>query len=364
MTTWKIINGGLFTGDGWFDNAVIGTDNGRIVYLEMGDQADNILDLQGGNLVPAFIDIQLYGGNGLLFGEHPSQESLQATVDSARAGGASLILPTVATHTNEVVYEAIDAVRQYWAQGGRGVAGLHLEGPFLNKAKKGAHAENRIQAPTIEAIKNLVDYGRGVVKIMTIAPECFSPESLDYMQSKGILLSLGHSNASYEEAMLAFDRGIPLATHLYNAMSGLQHRAPGAVGAIFDHPRVMASIVADGYHVAAAAIRIAKKIMGDRLFLITDAVAQNAAGYYQHRLDGNRYVMPDGTLSGSALTMRKAVSYCVEQVGIEFGEALRMASMYPARALGISQQHGKIAPGYWSECAILYPDGSSTIKVL
>ncbi|MFT4022400.1 MAG: hypothetical protein QM664_01300 [Flavihumibacter sp.] len=161
MDTWKITNGSLFTGDGWFENAVIGTENGRIVYLEAGETANRQLDLQGGHLVPAFIDIQLYGGNGLLFGEHPSVESLQATVDYSRAGGASLIMPTVATHSNEVVYEAIDAVRQYWARGGRGVAGLHLEGPFLNREKRGAHTASRIQAPTIEAIKNILDYGQG-----------------------------------------------------------------------------------------------------------------------------------------------------------------------------------------------------------
>ncbi|MFT4022399.1 MAG: amidohydrolase family protein [Flavihumibacter sp.] len=203
-----------------------------------------------------------------------------------------------------------------------------------------------------------------MVKLMTIAPECFSPESLGYLQSTGIILSLGHSNASYEQAMAAFDRGIPLATHLYNAMSGLQHRAPGVVGAVFDHPRVMASVVADGYHVDAAAMRIAKKIMGDRLFLITDAVTQNTEGDYRHILSENRYVMPDGTLSGSALTMYKAVRFCVEQVGIGYDEALRMASMYPARALGIDAYHGKIAPGYWSECCVLYPSGRCEIRVL
>lgn len=365
MHTWKIINGSVFTGDGWIDQPLLGTDNGRIVHIDAGHgPGDQHLDLQGGQLVPAFIDIQLYGGNGQLFGEHPSVRSLQATVDYSRAGGASLILPTVATNTNEVVYEAIDAVRHYWAGGGRGVAGLHLEGPFLNKEKKGAHAADRIQTPSVEAIKKILDYGSDVVRFMTIAPERFSPESLHYLQSTGIILSLGHSNASYERAMQAFDQGIPLATHLYNAMSGLQHRAPGVVGAVFDHPAAMASIVADGYHVDAAAIRIAKKIMGDRLFLITDAVTESDEGYYRHIRQDDRFVMPDGTLSGSALTMRKAVTFCVEQVGIGFDEALRMASMYPSRALGIAAHHGKIAPGYVSECCILRPDGRSEITVL
>jgi N-acetylglucosamine-6-phosphate deacetylase len=343
----KYVNGKIFTGDQWMSQALITTENDRIISVTHNGPTDEVIDLQGGKLVPAFIDIQLYGGNGKFFGEHPSVEALDATVAYSRAGGAFLILPTIATNTNEVAFAAVDAIRKYWSAGGKGVFGLHLEGPFINARKKGAHAADKMQEPTVDNIRKLIDYGKGVIKMMTIAPELFTDEGIQCIQDAGIIISAGHSDATYEEANAAFGKGIGLCTHLYNAMSPLQHRAPGLVGAILDHPTVMASIVADGYHVDAAAIRIAKKIMGERLFLITDAVTNNPDGHYQHRLDGNRYVMPDGTLSGSALTMATAVKFCVEQAGIEEGEALRMASLYPARVLGLDKDWGRIAPGYY-----------------
>ncbi|MBZ5859053.1 N-acetylglucosamine-6-phosphate deacetylase [Flavihumibacter profundi] len=350
----KYFNGRIFNGESWMDQAVISIENDRITSVANDGSTDEQIDLQGKKLVPAFIDIQLYGGNGQFFGEHPTVAALEATVAYSREGGASLILPTVATNTNDVSFAAIDAVREYWKAGGKGVAGLHLEGPFLNAAKRGAHAIDKIQEPTVSNIRKLVDYGKGVVRMMTIALELFSEEAMKILQEAGIIISAGHSNATYTEANSAFDKGIKVCTHLFNAMSPLQHRAPGLVGAILDHPTVMSSIVTDGYHVDAAVIRLAKKLMGERLFIITDAVTENNEGYYQHRLAGNRYVMPDGTLSGSALTMAKAVKYCVEQVGIDEGEALRMASLYPARVLGLEKEWGKIAPGYMARFYMMH----------
>ncbi|WP_052272756.1 N-acetylglucosamine-6-phosphate deacetylase [Flavihumibacter solisilvae] len=350
-------NGRIFTGDEWMNQAYITTSDGKVRSIDAipsdseGSGAFNEIDLEGGLLVPALIDIQLYGGNGKLFGENPSVEALQATVNYSLSGAAQLILPTVATNRDEVVFAAIDAVRQYWNEGGKGVAGLHLEGPFLNPQKKGAHAADHMQEPTIKNIEKFLNYGRGVVRMMTIAPELFSDEAIYLLQSAGVILSAGHSNATYEQANAAFARGINVCTHLFNAMSPLSHRAPGLVGAILDHPAVMSSIVADGYHVDIAAIRIAKQVMKDRLFLITDAVTENESGYYRHQLKGDRYCMPDGTLSGSALTMLSAVRFCIDKVGIEESEAFRMASLYPAKVLGLEKELGKIAPGYnaqWS----------------
>lgn len=350
-------NGRIFTGDEWMNQACISTIDGKVRSIEAIPSESNSsgtfneIDLEGGLLIPALIDIQLYGGNGKLFGENPSVEALHATVNYSVSGAAQLILPTVATNSDEVVFAAIDAVRQYWEEGGKGVAGLHLEGPFLNPQKKGAHAADRMQEPSIENVEKFLQYGRGVIRMMTIAPELFSDEVLYLLQSAGIILSAGHSNATYEQATAAFSRGINVCTHLFNAMSPFSHRAPGLVGAIFDHPTVMSSLVADGYHVDVAAIRIAKQVMKDRLFLITDAVTENESGYYRHQLKGDRYCMPDGTLSGSALTMLSAVRFCIDKVGIDESEAFRMASLYPAKVLGLEKELGKIAPGYnaqWS----------------
>lgn len=348
-TSTRFFNGRIFTGDEWLNEAVITVNEGFIQSVNSDGYADNQQDLQGAMMVPAFIDIQIYGGNGQLFGVHPTVEALQATVDYSRAGGAHLILPTVATNTNEVAFAAIDAVRQYWNAGGTGVFGLHLEGPFLNLLKKGAHTAEHLQEPAMENIRKLVDYGRGIVKMMTIAPELFSDEGIRYLQDAGIILSAGHSNATYEQAGQAFKKGIRTCTHLFNAMSSFQHRAPGLVGAIFDHPTVMSSMVTDGYHVDPAAMRVAKKIMGDRLFIITDAVTTNNEGTYNHQLNGDRYTLPDGTLSGSALTMASAVCFCINRAGIDDQEAFRMASLYPARVLGIDHEWGRIASGYRAE---------------
>ena len=175
------------------------------------------------------------------------------------------------------------------------------------------------------------------------------------------MVSAGHSNATYEQAMEAFNNGINVATHLYNAMSAFQHRAPGLPGAIFDHGKVRASIIPDGYHVDFAAVRIARQIMKDRLFVITDAVTETEAGFYQHKLVGDKYESY-GILSGSALTMNKAVSNLVKNAGIDLGEAFRMCSLYPARIMNLDHSLGKIENGFTASIVALDND-LNVIKV-
>lgn len=307
------------------------------------------IDLSGKILVPGFIDLQIYGGNGHLFSQQPTPESLEATYQYSLAGGATHFCITIATNSREVVSAGIRAVKAYWEKGGKGLLGLHLEGPFINKEKRGAHLEAFIHTPTRKEILELLEEGKGVIKIMTLAPECCDAALVRLLQENGVIVSAGHSNATYDQATRAFNDGISLATHLYNAMSPLQSRAPGMVGAIYDHPLVMSSMVVDGVHTDLAAVRISKKIMGDRLFLITDAVTETAEGPYPHVFQGDRYCMPDGTLSGSALTMMKAVQNCVDHCGISLEEACRMASTYPAKAAGVDDRLGYIKKGYDAE---------------
>lgn len=349
--TYQFGNGQIFTGEAWLSDATITVEKGRITAIEpiTNRESEGWKDLQGGYLVPAFIDVQLYGGNGQLFGVQPTVDAIKATVDYSRSGGAHLILPTVATNDNSIAFQAIEAVRDYWQQGGTGVAGLHLEGPFLNPVKRGAHVLEKIQEPTPEAVQLLVEKGRGIIRMMTVAPELFTSELLQYLRDAGIILSAGHSNASYEQANWGFSNGITTCTHLFNAMSPLQHRAPGLVGAILAHPTVLSSIIPDGYHVDAVVIKMAKELMGERLFIITDAVTESESGNYLHQLRGDHYTLPDGTLSGSALTMLSAVQYCVKKAGIPIEEALRMASLYPARVLNLDKEWGKLAVGYRPE---------------
>ncbi|HEY0677099.1 MAG TPA: N-acetylglucosamine-6-phosphate deacetylase [Chitinophagaceae bacterium] len=350
-----LYNGRIFTGDEFLEDAVVEVQQSTII--SVGEKKAAVLDmpmgneinLEGGLLVPAFIDIQLYGGNGKLFGEHPSLDALNATVEYSRSGGATLILPTVATNSQEIMIAAIEAVREYWQKGLTGVAGLHLEGPYINPLRRGAHIPEHIRKPSVKDVEELLRPGMGVIKMMTLAPEVCTPQIISYLQEHGVIVSAGHTNATFSEAMEAFDGGIKLATHLFNAMSPLQHRAPGMAGAIMHHPDVNASIIPDGHHVDYPVIAIAKKVMGERLFIITDAVTENTSGVYQHRLQGDKYVMPDGTLSGSALTMLKAVKNCIEHAGIAEDESFRMASLYPARVLSMHQRLGRIAKGFDAE---------------
>ncbi len=323
----------LFTGSSWISEVVIEIADGKIIAIKKeGYDHKNAFPL----VVPALIDLQIYGAGGKLLSEFPEASTIQLIYDYCVAGGAAYFQPTIASQSNEIIMAAIKAVKDYKSSGGKGCMGLHIEGPWINPIKKGAHNEAVIHSPTMEEVKAIVDYGADDIGMITVAPEICSKEIIDFIQSKGIVVSAGHTNADYETANTFFDNGIQVATHLYNAMSPLQHRAPGVVGALFNHPRAMCSLVADGYHVDFSAIQIAKKLMGDRLFCITDAVTTTNTGFYQHYLVGDKYESA-GTLSGSALTQLKSVNNLVEQVGIDVGEAVKMCSLYPAKVM---QQKG------------------------
>jgi N-acetylglucosamine-6-phosphate deacetylase len=345
----------LFTGEHWiFDSAAM-VEEGlvtTIVSKEAVPVGTRIIDYGDNFLVPCFLDLQIYGADGALLAVEPNAETLKKIFDYSKAGGAHYFQPTVATNPTDIVYKCIDAVRDYWLNGGEGVIGLHIEGPWINKAKKGAHIEAFIHSPTVEEVTALLEYGKGVITMITIAPEVCSVEVIELITSYGVIVSAGHSNATFDQATGAFNRGIATATHLYNAMSPLNHREPGIVGAIMQHTGVRSSIVPDGYHVDFAAISIAKKVMQERLFFITDAVTETDKGHYPHKLDGEKYVS-NGILSGSALTMSKCVKNCVEKTGIELSEALRMASLYPATVIKMDNKLGKIAIGYRADFAVL-----------
>ncbi|MBW8686377.1 N-acetylglucosamine-6-phosphate deacetylase [Chitinophaga rhizophila] len=350
------INTRIFTGDLWLDGYAVITENGRIQQVVPQAQVPEtaeLTDLKGDILAPAFIDLQIYGGNGKLFPLTPDVDTLKATYDYCVAGGAAYFMPTIPTHSPEVISKSIAAVRQYWQEGGKGVLGLHLEGPFINAEKKGAHLEQYIVTPTAADIDKLLAEGEGVIKMMTLAPECCEPALVKRLQRAGILVSAGHSNADYATAYKSFDDGITTTTHLFNAMSPLHHRAPGMIGAIYDHPYVHASIVPDGIHVDFAALRVSHKMLGERLFLITDAVVEAKEGDYIYVEESDRFVNANGVLAGSKLTMHKGVKNCIDKACILPEEALRMASLYPANVAGLSDKLGKIADGYSTAMVVL-----------
>lgn len=310
-------------------------------------------ELPGYMLAPAFIDLQIYGGNGRLFSADLTTDALEAVYEYCLQGGCTQFMITLATNSIEKFLQSMDVARSYQSGGGKGLLGIHLEGPYINPVKKGAHIEKFIKKPTVQEIHRLLEKGKGIFKMMTLAPEQCDRECIELLLKNNIIVSAGHSNARYGEAIDGFYQGIPAATHLFNAMSPLQSREPGMVGAIYDNPDVRGSIVCDGIHVDFAAVRISKKIMGDRLFFITDAVTEVQYGEYVHVLKGDRYTLPDGTLSGSALTMLQAVKNGVEKAGIPLPEALRMASLYPATVAGLEKKWGSIKKGAQADFVLL-----------
>jgi len=344
----------IFTGNGWLhDHAVItsaGIIDEMVPASTLNDNAAE--NFPGCFITSAFIDLQNYGAYEKLFAVYPDTDALHKLMEHCRQGGAAHCLPTVATNTLDVFYKCIDAIRDYWKEGSEGILGLHIEGPWINSIKRGAHIESLIHSPAVKEARELLEYGKDVIKIITLAPEVCSKEVITLIQSYGVVISAGHSNATYKEAVAGFKNGIKTVTHLYNAMSALQHREPGLVGATFNAENVMASIIPDGHHVDFAAVRIAKKVMGERLFAITDAVTETDKGYYQHHLVGDKYES-SGILSGSALTMIKGFQNLVNNVGVEKEAALRMCNLNPAKVISKENELGKIEKGFNSKMIVI-----------
>ena len=328
----------LFTGNSWISELCIEIHNGKIISISKeGYDHKNAYPL----IIPALIDLQIYGAAGKLLSEFPDADCIEKIYQYCLKGGAAYFQPTIASQTYPIIYKAIDAVRDYKTSGSKGCIGLHIEGPWINESKKGAHQASVLHSPSLQQVQDLLDYGKEWISMITLAPEVCNDEIINLIQSNGIVVSAGHSNASYEMSTSFFNNNISVATHLFNAMSAFQHRAPGMVGALFNHNRAMCSLVADGYHVDFSAIKIAKKLMGDRLFCITDAVTETNTGLYKHVLAGDKYESA-GTLSGSALTQIKSINNLVNEVGIDLSEAIKMCSVYPARVMKKEGIHAKI----------------------
>lgn len=319
------------------------------------------VDLQGAYIAPGLIDLQIYGSGGLLFGGVPTPEALEQMEDDLLRQGTTGFFATVATNSTAVVEQAMDAALAFRPHSKGIFLGLHLEGPYLNPLRKGAHPEEFIKKATLAEVTAWVDRAAGELKMMTIAPELQDAEVIRFLDSRGVILSCGHSNATYEEALGFLNNPVHAATHLFNAMSPVHHREPGLPAAIFEK-RPYASIIADGIHVHFGILKMAKALLGDRLFFITDAVTEASEGVYQHVLRGDRYTMPDGTLSGSALTMLRSVQNGVEHAGIPLTEAVNMASLYPAELARMNDVKGEIKKGYPADFVVF--DKTYTVRLV
>jgi len=309
------------------------------------------VDGRGLNVCPGFVDLQLYGGGESAFGMVPSRTALQQLRRHTLRYGTTSFLPTVPTNAPAVINHALAVVKEALPTM-PGLLGLHLEGPYISPNKRGVHPAEFVRVPVLAELADLVNQGRGVLRMLTLAPEVLGPAESALLKAAGIVLSAGHSNASYEQGMQAFANGFTAATHLFNAMSPLTSRAPGLVGAVYDDQAVRASIVADGRHCAYASVRISHRLLGTRLFLISDATAATAAAPYCFYPQADYFVDAEGTLAGSGLTLLQAVRNCVQHVGISLAESLRMASLYPAQLLGLDHYLGRIAPGYHADLCL------------
>jgi len=304
----------------------------------------NKIDLNGANIAPGLIDLQIYGSGGKLFGGKPEVSALERMEDDLLSQGTTGFFACIATNSDDIVEQGIAAAKAYRETAKGNFLGLHLEGPFLNPIKRGAHPAKYIKKGTMDLVRRWIESADGVIKMMTIAPELQDQEVVDYLNDHGVILSSGHSNATYQQGKTFLNNPVKAVTHLFNAMPPMHHREPGYIPAIFEE-KPYTSIVNDGVHVDFVMVRLAKRELGDKLFFITDAVTAATEGTYQHQFSGDRYTMPDGTLSGSCLTMLKAVQNGVEHVGITLAEAINMASLYPAQLASLTTK-GKIAAGY------------------
>jgi N-acetylglucosamine-6-phosphate deacetylase len=315
----------------------------------------NKVDLNGAFLAPGLIDLQVYGSGGKLFGDKYQADALLQMEDDFINQGTTGFLATIGTNTNDVFERAIIAAKNYRDKCRGNFLGLHLEGPFINPVRKGAHSEKLIRKATLAEVQRWIEMADGVIKMMTLAPELQDADVINYLNDHGVILSSGHSNATYQQGKTYLNNPIKAVTHLYNAMPPMHHREPGIIPAIFEE-KPYTSIVADGIHVDYAMVRLAKRELGNKLFLITDAVTTSNDGAYHHEFKGDHYVMkPEGTLSGSCLTMLQAVANCVNHVGVELAEAINMASLYPAQLIN-AQKKGKIEKGYDADMIVFNTD--------
>lgn len=330
-----ITNASYHKGSELLHNQTFLINNGHIEAIgemEVPDTYEQI-DAAGQLITPGFMELQIYGSGGNLFSAYPTVETLrQMDLDMIRKGNTSFLV-CLATNSIDVFHKAIEAAKAYRSEA-KAFMGLHLEGPYLNPKRLGAHPAVYVKKATLEEVKGLIEAAEGTVKMMTLAAELQEPEVIEYLLSKDMVLSLGHSDATYEQATAAYNNGFTTTTHLFNAMPQIHHRAPSLPVALFSHPTAFGSIIADGEHVNFEVIKMAAKLMQDRLFLITDAVTACDLPPYKHRLKGDKFVTEEGTLSGSNITLLQAVQNCVQHCDIDLPRALEMASTIPAKVIG------------------------------
>jgi N-acetylglucosamine-6-phosphate deacetylase len=358
-TIYALTGSEIFDGETWHKDSALVVDGDVIKCITArSDMSNDIrhVELNGGKLVPGFIDVQVNGGGGVLLNDGPSIDAIRTICDAHFAFGTTALLPTLITDTPEITAAAIAAGKAAAQEKVAGFIGLHLEGPHLSLTHKGTHDPELIRPmgdddllAIIEAVQHLP------VLLTTVAPETVPADKIRAMVDAGVIVSLGHSGASYEMALAAKNAGATMATHLFNAMSQLGHRSPGVVGAVLESGDLSAGLIADGFHVDKASMSIALRAKKGpaKIFLVTDAMSTIGTDITSFTLNGRtitraggRLTLDDGTLAGADLDMISAVRFVHRELGLPLDEALRMASLYPAESIRIDHHYGRLAPGY------------------
>jgi len=363
MSTLAFTNGRILTDRGFETDVTVLVEDGHIVAVVPGPPPKDaeVIDLAGRYLVPGFIDTQVNGGGDVLFNDEPTVEGLHRIAAAHRRYGTTGMLPTLISDDVEVMRRAIDATRDALAQQVPGVLGVHLEGPYLNAARKGVHDPSKFHTPDAAELDLVASLGRDGVTLVTLAPERFDATTLRALAQRGVVIAAGHTAANYEQLRDGFANGITGITHLFNAMTPMNSREPGAVGAALENPDAWCGLIVDGFHVHDATLRvaIAARPRG-KMMLVTDAMPPVGGEREAFSLYGVEMICrdgqcttADGTLAGSALDMASAVRNTVQRLGLPLEEACRMASQYPAEFIGLGGDLGRIAPGYRADLVVL-----------
>ncbi|GGO76838.1 N-acetylglucosamine-6-phosphate deacetylase [Marinobacterium nitratireducens] len=363
MMRYALTRGRVFDGERMLEDHAVLIDGGSIESLLPQQAVPAALpayDLGGGLLVPGFIDTQVNGGAGVLFNDRPDVEGIAAIGRAHRRFGTTGFMPTLISDRRAVMERAIRAAREA-LESVPGALGIHLEGPYLNRARSGIHPEAVLREPESDALDLLTGLGRDGVTLVTLAPEVTPPGFIRRLHEAGVLVAAGHTAATFDEIGAALEEGLRGFTHLFNAMSPLTSRAPGAVGAALDDNDSWCGLIVDGHHVHPATLRVAIRAKAPgKMMMVTDAVQTVGARGHEFELLGQRIVReggkvssPEGVLAGSDLDMASAVRNSIELLGLPLEESLRMASRYPAEFLGLGTRLGRVRAGYDASLVLL-----------
>lgn len=355
-----LINGRVFDGVDFHPEMAVLIEGGVIAGIvdngALPVDVDSTIDLDGNMLAPGFVDLQVNGGGGRLFNDSPDVETVRQIAEAHRRYGSTSLLMTLITDTADVMLSGIRAVDDAICNNVPGIRGIHLEGPHLEAGFRGVHDASKIREATATDVELLLTPMTGV-KLVTLAPENVSREIISQLRNEGILVFAGHSAATYEETRAALDAGLDGFTHLFNAMPQLHSREPGMVGAALEDRHSYVGVIADGIHVHSSNLSlIARAKECGKVVLVTDAMPSVGSDDPEFTLNGEiivardgQCVTADGRLAGANIGMNDAVRNMVQLADVSLDEALRMASTYPATALGLDDQIGYVRQGYCAD---------------